>query len=143
MKSNKPTKYHLYLIKFMDAKTSRLAEFLEKYGYKKENYFNNKDKAAILKWEDWKAKEVWENIYKQVKISDLSGLRIEYCPFCLYHMDCSCCKYGENHDYCDGQKGLGGLISILDKLYIDTDSWLDGIFSNNWYKKIIEEIEKE
>jgi len=143
MKTNQPSKYHLYLIKFMDAKGSRLAEFLGKYGYKKENYFNNKDKAAILKWEDWKAKEIWEYIRKRAKNTNLKGLRIEYCPFCLYYDECNCCKYGANHSYCDGPKGLGGLISILDRLCINIDGWLEGILSNRWYNKTIREIEEE
>ena len=141
MKSYIPTKYHLYLIKFMEAKAGRLAEFLEKYGYKKEDYFNNKDRATILKWEDWKVKEMWEDICDVIREQEASGIEAALCPFCVYYNTCGCCKYGAEHDYC---KNLGGAITILENIcQVDSEEWFDVIFNNRWYRKIIEEIEKE
>jgi len=108
-------------------------------------YFLEEDKKDILNWGDEISQLVWRTIEENVQYRNASGLTCEVCPFCVYYeyvfgdlgleSKCEKCSYGFRHGCCyhsdsDYQK-------IMEKkFYIKT-------MTNEWYKRIIKEIEQE
>jgi len=103
--------YKEMLIELMERKERRLRKHpsyrkLRKKGIR---YFTEKDKQAMMKWDEEKAKGAWSWIEREVAMGT-PGLKMETCPFCTYYVEhvyrglwqlrCRECEYGQNHGRC-------------------------------------------
>ena len=130
--------YRDILIDFMYSKANRLKE----YGVDPNLYFNEIDAKTIKKWSNEDAKKVWEKIYQKIFENEQTrGLRGHTCPFCIYYISikenegCVFCKYKDNHkNVCGKHK------SDYSKIIKVVGSELKNLFSNQWYRDVVNEI---
>lgn len=137
------------LVMFMEGKQKKLKEIFPD-DKKWISYFTEKDKQAILNWNDENANKIWFTIKRIIKregnLFEITGLSEFVCPFCMYHykMDnpnyCRDCEYGENHGDCnEPDSDYGKIQKVFTEVPINLSVYtiLDDVF----YKNLIKEIE--
>ena len=127
------------IIKFMRMKAERIKELVGV-----DFYFEDEDEKEILNWDDEVARKVWEEIKSNIEHARVCGLPGHTCPFCVYYAfqcfdktdvgRCDECGYGKRH----------GICFLVDSDYhkIKQKGICGKDLSDEWYKKVIEEIEK-
>ncbi|RLF88052.1 hypothetical protein DRN34_00300 [Thermococci archaeon] len=128
------------IIKFMEKKAERIKD---KWGY--DFYFNKKDKKEIKEWDNELAERVWGVLVHNIMENDACCLSNSTCPFCIlaelictncsFTERCFACGYGLRHGYCAD--------SHSDFAKIAQFHYTCNIFSNEWYRKVIKEIESQ
>ena len=123
----------------MEAKAQKIKELT---GF--DFYFLEEDKKEILDWDDKLAEKVWQEIKIKVMCFHASGLSCSVCPFCQYYeflywsepyfFRCEKCGYARRHGDCFQVNSDYHKI-MKKKSYVKT-------MTNEWYKKVIEEIEE-
>lgn len=154
--------YQKALVKFLKAKNEYLKS--EIMDVRAPEYFDKLDEKNILKWNDEQAKQIYERIKLNIKSKEtIAGLYSDTCPWCIDRLInyveedfyCECvCEYGENHGVCEND-------SFYDNCDHDSEycescieyencdylsDWrklnkFDFYISNDFYKKLIEEID--
>jgi len=127
------------IIKFMEKKAERIKE---KWGC--DFYFNEGDKKEIEAWDEALAERVWGILIYNIKTNEACCLSDSTCPFCIlaelicpsdsFTERCFSCGYGLRHGYCNDINS--------DFAKIAQFHYTGYVFSNEWYRKVIEEIEK-
>ena len=128
------------LIRLMKMKGERIKELTGV-----DFYFGDEDEKEILSWDDETARKAWMEIKSNIKYTRVCGLSGHTCPFCVYYAllyqnktdieKCDECGYGKRHGIC--------FLVGSDYHKIKQKGICGKDLSNEWYKKIIEEIEIE
>ncbi|HDD43418.1 MAG TPA: hypothetical protein ENG63_00950 [Candidatus Desulfofervidus auxilii] len=107
-------------------------------------YFVKEDEKDILEWEDGIAEMVWIEIKRNVFEQMANGLSSDVCPYCIKQSllflglsKCVACEYGSRHGFC---YQIG---SDFNKIISNKKLSISRFLTNDWYKKIINNIEKE
>jgi len=129
-------KYAEMLVVFMLAKAVKIAEATGiKFG---ELYFAEEDTKELLALSEDKAKATYMWLKESVAVG-YNGLNERVCPFCqIANFNCTECNYGKRHKECM-EKG-SDFDRITDKI-LET-SFVSTTLPNEFYKKVIEELEK-
>jgi len=125
------------LILFMQAKKDRITEVIGiTFG---ELYFNEKDAEELRALSEDRAKEIYTCIEEEIAAGE-AGLPEPLCPFCqINSCNCTLCNYGGRHGKCTE------ISSDFDQIacrFLEMDIFVRRLFSNEFFIKVIEEIEK-
>ncbi len=125
------------IIWFMLSKAERVKEICDV------EYFTDEDIESIRRLDKDRLKFVWEMIMCYVDDFE-HGLGYGTCPFCIYYCvksigayfesDCEKCPYGKLHGICKKEDSDFQKIIKSNNFYII-------MFSNRFYKKLIQDIE--
>ena len=117
------------LIQLMERKAAVVAA----HGIDPSKYFGQRDREAILRWEDDEASSVWVELKYFIDKGEC-GLTNELCPFCiLTETECKKCSYCAIHGDC--YEPGSDFQHILSRLNVDK------VFPNDWFKEAYKEIE--
>jgi hypothetical protein len=118
---------------FMQAKELKLQRLTQ---YKKGTYYDKEVKKALNNLED--PVQVWNRLKHYIYNHEAYGFKAFTCPFCIAtNDDCTKCEYGEIKGYCN--EILSSFKIIINRYCLS----LVSIFSNEFYKKLIRNIETE
>ena len=121
-------------------------------------YYTPEDAEEIGKWDESEAKEVWERIYRQIVLHNARGFDAWTFPWCVYvalcrhFAKCKICGYGKRHGECDTfttcRSDFCRIVHQMRKerrwsLYIEDKFWDEVCFPNEWYRKVVEKLERE
>jgi len=135
--------YKEMLVMFMEGIKTKIEEIAgAEFG---KLYFNEEDKQELLSLPEEQAFCIYLKIKIQIiKFQAMDILR-KTCPFCyIAKNNCKNCKYAKRHGgECNEESS--DREKYTDRLYdlIYPDRWFNEVFSNKFYKKLIQKIEKE